>query len=152
VSLAHQFYYYQSFLPIDQSRVKNLNLALLEEPDDTRMHQDCPGMAPLHDLACSVQPNLKLCQVLVHRRPADIITTDKWGDLPTDYAGYCHASREIVQFLLECHEIFFPKHKLDWAKMVVPCQYSGRCRLSSSCWKHRGLPLSRSRTRLAGNK
>jgi hypothetical protein len=120
----HKFCYYQSFLPTDQSRVKNLNMALLEEPDDTRMHQDCLGMTPLHILACSVQPNLELCQVLVHRRPADIITTDKWGDLPIDYACYCHAPREIVQFLLDCHEKFFPKHKLDWAKMVVPCQYS----------------------------
>ncbi|CAJ1938938.1 unnamed protein product [Cylindrotheca closterium] len=63
--------------------------------------QDCLGMTPLHILALSSRQILPLYKVLLKHCPDDVITKDKWGDLPLHFACKIDAPLEVIQLLLE---------------------------------------------------
>jgi hypothetical protein len=46
--------------------------------------QDKFGMTALHILSMSTKPNLELCKELVERAPENLVTLDKWGNVPSD--------------------------------------------------------------------
>lgn len=85
----------------------------------TGMLQDNLGMTPLHILACSTRQNIELYQLLLELYPENLITKDKWGELPLLYAFWSNASKEIVQLLIKSHKELFPTHKIDWRGMVT---------------------------------
>ncbi|KAL3944925.1 MAG: hypothetical protein SGBAC_001016 [Bacillariaceae sp.] len=80
--------------------------------------QDAFGMTPLHILACSVHQSLDLYRLLFDYNPTDLITKDKWGDYPLQYAYQTHAPLEHVLLLLRSQQSIFPHHKIDWVSMI----------------------------------
>jgi hypothetical protein len=80
--------------------------------------QDCFGMTPLHILACSSKQSIQLYDLLIQEDPLDLITKDKWGDLPIHYAYMTEAPMEIVEFLLNSQQYAFPDHCMEWEIMI----------------------------------
>jgi len=56
---------------------------------------------------------------LIEAYPNNLITQDKWGDLPILYAFWGNAPKEVMQLLVESHNTYFPGHVLDWGRMIV---------------------------------
>jgi hypothetical protein len=111
----HKLCYYQTYHPLKNS------LQWLEQElasDAVYQRQDCLGMTPLHILALSKQPNIELIQAIVRKSPTDLITKDKWGDYPIDYACWIDAPVEILRILLETHRTKYLFHELHWDKMI----------------------------------
>jgi ankyrin repeat protein len=80
--------------------------------------QDCLGMTPLHILACSTRHDIRLYELLIEKCPDNLITRDKWGDIPLLYAFWSNAPREILQLLIETQTSLFPDHAVKWVRMV----------------------------------
>jgi hypothetical protein len=80
--------------------------------------QDCFGMTPLHILACSSKQSIQLYDLLIQKDPLDLITKDKWGDLPIHYAYMTEAPMEIVEFLLNSQKRAFPDHCMEWEIII----------------------------------
>lgn len=78
----HKICYYKSYHPTERI-VEDLKSHIECE---TGMQQDCLGMTPLHILACSKRHDVKLYQFILERYPENLVTKDKWGDLPILYA------------------------------------------------------------------
>ena len=85
----------------------------------TGMLQDKLGMTPLHILACSTRQTMELYQLLLELYPENLITKDKWGDVPLLYAFWNNASKEVLQLLVKSHKELFPTHDIDWGGMVT---------------------------------
>jgi hypothetical protein len=115
----HKLCYYQSYYPT-ATTLENLEnlLESLGNAQECLGRQDCLGMTPLHILALSTKPNLKLFQALLKHNQDDLITKDKWGDLPLYYACFSDAPLEIVKLFLEAHKTAFLDQPLNWTKMV----------------------------------
>jgi hypothetical protein len=56
--------------------------------------------------------------VIIDNYPTNLITEDAWGATPLLYAVWGNASTEILQFLLESHQLHFPDHEFNWTMMV----------------------------------
>jgi len=78
----------------------------------------CLGMTPLHILACSSVHDLEMYRVIVEKYPANLITEDRWGALPLQYAIWGAAPAEIIEFLLESYQALYPDYEFDWTMMV----------------------------------
>jgi hypothetical protein len=121
----HSIVYYQSY---NQEVLQNLiavinlrssqRLTLRSKLDTTGNQQDCLGMTPLHILACSSVHDLELYRLIVEKYPANLITEDRWGALPLLYAFWGAAPAEIIQFLLESYQLYYPDHIFNWTMMV----------------------------------
>lgn len=94
----------------DSTIIGSLNL--------TGKMQDCLGMTPLHILACSTRHTLEMYELIVQKYPENLITRDKWGDVPLLYACWCNAPDEIVQFLVESFKTRYPGYTFDWGSMI----------------------------------
>jgi hypothetical protein len=81
--------------------------------------QDCLGMTPLHILACSTRHTLEMYELIVQKYPQNLVTQDKWGDVPLLYAFWCNAPDEIVRFLVESYKTRYPGYTLDWEHMIL---------------------------------
>jgi hypothetical protein len=92
--------------------------------DPTGNQQDCLGMTPLHILACSSVHDLEVYRLIVEKYPANLIIKDKWGALPLLYAFWGAAPDEIIQFLLDSYQLYYPDHVFNWTMMV---EKMGRC-------------------------
>jgi hypothetical protein len=92
--------------------------------DPTGNQQDCLGMTPLHILACSSVHNLELYRLIIEKYPTNLITEDRWGATPLLYAFWGAAPDEIIQFLLNSYQLFYPDHMFNWTMMV---ETMGRC-------------------------
>jgi len=90
-----------------------------EQPNATGTQQDCLGMSPLHILTWSTKHDMDLYRFLIETYPNNLITQDKWGDLPILYTFCGNAPREVMQLLVESHKTYFPGHALDWGRMII---------------------------------
>jgi hypothetical protein len=121
----HSIVYYQSYTEgVLQILLATINSrsgqsqTLRSKLDPTGNLQDCLGMTPLHILACSSVHNLEVYRVIVEKYPTNLIIEDRWGALPLLYAFWGAAPAEIVQFLIESYQTFYPGHVLNWTTMV----------------------------------
>jgi hypothetical protein len=115
----HSIVYFQSY---NQGVLQNLiNATKLDRMGN---QQDCLGMTPLHILTCSSVHDLEMYRVIVENYPTNLITEDRWGALPLLYAFWGAAPAEIIQFLLESYQSFYPRHVFNWTMMV---KTMGRC-------------------------
>ena len=121
----HRLVYYQSYTEgVLQILLATINSrsgqsqTLRSKLDPTGNLQDCLGMTPLHILACSSVHNLEVYRVIVEKYPTNLIIEDRWGALPLLYAFWGAAPAEIVQFLIESYQTFYPGHVLNWTTMV----------------------------------
>jgi hypothetical protein len=120
----HSIVYYQSY---NQGVLQNLLAAInmtsgqsqsRSKLDPTGNQQDCLGMTPLHILACSSVHNIEVYRVIVENYPTNLITKDRWGVVPLLYAFWGAAPAEIIQFLLDSYQLYFPNHVFYWTMMV----------------------------------
>ena len=114
----HKLCYYQP-----ESLVQYLNQPMnsIKEKREltTGMLKDKLGMTPLHILACSTRQSIEMYQLLLELYPENLITKDKWGELPLLYAFWSNASKEILQLLVKSHKELFPNHIIDWGGMFT---------------------------------
>jgi hypothetical protein len=62
--------------------------------------------------------DIELYPVIVENYPTTLITEDSWGALPLLYAFWGAAPTEIIAFLLESYQSFFPSTIFNWTMMV----------------------------------
>ena len=110
----HSLVYYQSSYQGELQRL----ITSGNDLDPTGNQRDCLGMTPLHILTCSSVHNLELYRVIIDNYPTNLITEDAWGATPLLYAVWGNASADIIQFLLESHQLHFPDHEFNWTMMV----------------------------------
>jgi hypothetical protein len=127
--LIHRIVYYQSYhQDVLQMLIAAINLRsdqrLRRKLDPTGNKQDCLGMTPLHILTCSSVHNLEVYRVIIEKYPENLITEDRWGELPLLYAFWGAAPGEIIQFLLDSYQLYYPGHVFNWTMMV---ETIGRC-------------------------
>jgi hypothetical protein len=125
----HSIVYYQSYHQgVLQHLIAAINMrsgrTLRSKLDPTGNQQDCLGMTSLHILACSSVLNLELYRLIIENYPANLITEDRWGATPLLYAFWGAAPAEIIRFLLESYQSFYPGHVFNWTMMVWTL---GRC-------------------------
>jgi hypothetical protein len=111
--------YYISYYPVVLEEIRNIIMSENGEVDPTGLHQDCLGMTPLHILACSTVQLLELYQVMIENYPENLIVEDAWGAVPLLYAIWGDVPNEIVQFLVNSYQSFYPNHEFDWNNMVI---------------------------------
>jgi len=109
----HELIYYQSYNGLSAEQLESVC-----EGDVSGCETDTLGMTPLHILACSTVQDFGLYEVLIHKYPQNLITKDKWGELPLLYAVWGDASYEIVLFLITSYYVYHPDYKFDWTTMV----------------------------------
>ena len=80
--------------------------------DPTGLQQDCLGMNPLHILACLTVQRLEHYQFMVDKYPANLIVGDAWWAVPLLYAVLGNAPSEVVQFLVNSYQFFYPNHEI----------------------------------------
>jgi hypothetical protein len=121
----HNIVYYQSYnLGVLQHLIAAINLrsgqrrTLRSKLDLTGNQQDCLGMTPLHILACSSVHDLEVYRLIVGNYPTNLVTEDRWGALPLLYAFWGAAPTEIIQFMLESYQSFYPDYEFNWTMMV----------------------------------
>ena len=85
----------------------------------TGNRQDVLGMTPLHILACSSKHDIHIYQAMIDAYPENLITEDKWGDIPLLYAFWGNAPTEVIQLLVESQKMMFPAYALDWKGMLI---------------------------------
>ena len=116
----HSKMYYKSYyntMAFDD--IRNLIIIGVNgERNPTGLQQDCLGMTPLHNLACSTVHSLELYQLMIGEYPENLIIKDEWGTLPLLYAVWGNAS-EIVHFLVNRYQSLYPDHEFDWSDMVT---------------------------------
>jgi hypothetical protein len=129
--LIHSIVYYQSYHQgMLQILVAAINMKSGQRPtlrsklDPTGNQQDFLGMTPLHILTCSTVHNLDVYCLIVEKYPENLITEDRWGALPLLYAFWGAAPDEIIQFLLDSYQLYYPDHVFNWTMMV---ETIGRC-------------------------
>jgi hypothetical protein len=86
--------------------------------NETGKMQDCLGMTPLHILTCSTRHTLEMYELIVQKYPENLVTQDKWGDVPLLYAFWCNAPEDIVRFLVENYKTRYPGYTFDWESMI----------------------------------
>lgn len=82
--------------------------------DTTGKRQDCLGMTPLHILVCSAVQHIGLYKLIVDKYPKDLMTKDKWGDLPILYAIRSCVPENILLYLIGRMKAVYPTFKMDW--------------------------------------
>ena len=119
----HKMIYYQSNEPVSVDQLNNATSISITQRhsklNPTGSQQDCLGMTPLHIMACSTAQNIELYRVLIEKYPENLITKDRWGDVPLLYAVWGNAPDEIVQYLVESYKSIYPNHVFDWNGMIV---------------------------------
>jgi hypothetical protein len=63
-------------------------------------------------------------RLIVAKYPANLITVDRWGATPLLYAFWGAAPVEIIEFLLDSYQFYYPDHVINWTMMV---ETMGRC-------------------------
>jgi hypothetical protein len=62
--------------------------------------------------------DIEVYRVIVEKYPTNLITKDRWGALPLLYAFWGAAPTEIVQFLIESYQLYYPNHVFKWTDMM----------------------------------
>jgi hypothetical protein len=57
-------------------------------------------------------------ELIVTKYPENLVTQDKWGDVPLLYAFWCNAPDEIIRFLVESYKTRYPGYTFDWESMI----------------------------------
>jgi len=129
----HKMVYYQSYNDVTADQLNSSTDIRISRRrsklNPTGSQQDSLGMTPLHIMACSTAQNIELYKVLVDKYPKNLITKDRWGDVPLLYAVWGNVPSEIVQFLVESYQTIYPDFELNWTDMAVTL---GRARVSST--------------------
>ena len=117
----HKLCYYQSYLTEDEA-VSRLRRAVnprlwLGGKDKTGNDKDCLGMTPLHILACSTAQRVELHRLIIKCYPDNLITRDRWGDVPLTYAAWV-APPPIIQLMVESYKDLYPGFVFDWGGMI----------------------------------
>jgi len=116
----HQICYSQPHHPPnDMLQLLKGAIGAVEQPNATGRKQDCLGMSPLHILVCSSKHDMGMYRFLIEAYPNNLITQDKWGDIPIFYSFWGNAPREVMQLMVESHNTYFPGHTLDWGRMII---------------------------------
>ena len=123
----HRECYYQTFQN-SEAVMRNLrreinpwstqDSSIIGRLNATGRMQDCLGMTPLHILACSTRHTLEMYELIVQKYPENLVTRDRWGDVPLLYAFWCYAPDEIVRFLVESYKTLYPGYTFDWESMI----------------------------------
>jgi len=116
----HSSVYFQSY---HQGALHRL-ITTGNELDPTGNQQDCLGMTPLHILVCSSVHNLEVYRLIIEKYPANLITEDRWGAVPLLYAFWGAAPVDVIEFLLDSYQSFYPDYVINWTMMV---ETIGRC-------------------------
>jgi hypothetical protein len=121
----HQIVYYQSYNQgVLQRLIAAINMrsgqrrTLRSKLDPTGNQQDRLGMTPLHILACSSVHDLEVYRLIVENYPTNLITKDRWGALPLLYVFWGAAPNEIIEFMIDSYQWFYPDHVFNWTDMV----------------------------------
>jgi hypothetical protein len=129
--LIHSIVYYHSYHQgVLQILLAAINMrscqrrSLRPELNPTGNQQDCLGMTPLHILTCSSVHDLEMYRIVVENYPTNLITEDRWGALPLLYAFWGAAPVDIIEFLLDSYQLYYPDHVINWTMMV---ETMGRC-------------------------
>ena len=121
----HKICYYQSYSDTEtimQSLKREINPWTSIPPgqlNTSGKEQDCLGMTPLHILACSTKPTMKMYQLLIDKYPETLIMKDKWGDIPLLYAFWCNVPTEVLDLLVESYKSNHPNYDFDWSGMLL---------------------------------
>jgi len=121
----HKMLYYQSY---NNMTVGQLNDAVnmrsrynmrerSSRLDTTGNLQDTLGMTALHILACSTMQNIDMYRIIIDKYPDNLITKDKWGEIPLLYAIWGQAPDEIVCLLIDSITDKYSDYDLEWEKM-----------------------------------
>ena len=110
----HSSVYFQSY---HQGALHRL-ITTGNELDPTGNQQDCLGMTPLHIVACSSVHNLEVYRLIIEKYPANLITEDRWGAVPLLYAFWGAAPVDVIEFLLDSYQSFYPDYSFNWTMMV----------------------------------
>jgi hypothetical protein len=51
--------------------------------------------------------------------PKNLIVEDEWGALPLLYALWGDAPSEIIHFLINSYQSFYPDHVFEWSTMLI---------------------------------
>jgi hypothetical protein len=57
-------------------------------------------------------------ELIVQKYPENLVTRDRWGDVPLLYAFWCNAPDEILHFLVESYKTRYPGYAFDWESMI----------------------------------
>lgn len=108
----HKTCYYQSFTPdIDMNQMLDMN-------SGEGSRQDCLGMTPLHILVLSSRQYIQMYQGLIEHSLSDLVTLDRWGEIPLNYACHNDVPIDILRCLLETHLSIFHTEHLNWGRLV----------------------------------
>jgi hypothetical protein len=77
------------------------------------------GMTPLHLLAISAKPNIRLFEAILKEYPENLITKDRWGNFPVYYTCYGNAPTEIIRLLLDKHSSVVFKESINWKQLIM---------------------------------
>ena len=118
----HKMIYYQSYNNVTSDELNNATDIRISRRrsklNPTGKQQDCLGMTPLHIMACSTVQDTSLYRVLVDKYPENLITEDRWGEVPLLYAVWGNAPSEIIQFLVDSYKSIYPNYEFDWTGMM----------------------------------
>ena len=56
---------------------------------------------------------------MVYEYPENLIVEDEWGALPLLYALWGDAPSEIIHFLINSYQSFYPDHVFEWSTMLI---------------------------------
>ena len=63
-------------------------------------------------------------RLIIEKYPANLITVDAWGAVPLLYAFWGAAPVDVIEFLLDSYQSFYPDYVINWTMMV---ETIGRC-------------------------
>ncbi|CAJ1938860.1 unnamed protein product [Cylindrotheca closterium] len=108
----HKTCYYQSFS-------ENVEIVqMLDMNSDDGSKQDCLGMTPLHILALSSRQDIQMYQNVIECSPSDLVTLDRWGEIPLNYACHNDIPVDILQCMLEGHLSMFHTEHIIWGRLI----------------------------------
>ena len=56
-------------------------------------------------------------ELIVQKYPENLVTRDRWGDVPLLYVFWCNAP-EILHFLVESYKTRYPGYAFGWESMI----------------------------------
>ncbi|CAJ1932932.1 unnamed protein product [Cylindrotheca closterium] len=113
----HNICYFQAHHLTDTTEVR-LQQAI-QKNHFTGFEADEFGMTPLHILAISAKPNIRLFRLMLKEYPENLVVKDRWGNFPVHYACDSYAPTEIIQLLLDKHTCVATKASMDWKRLMM---------------------------------
>jgi hypothetical protein len=113
----HRICYYQAH-HITATTQERLRHAFLKS-GPSGFKTDEFGMTPLHLLAISAKPNIRLFEAILKEYPENLITKDRWGNFPVHYTCDGNAPTEIIRLLLDKHRSVVPTDSINWKRLIM---------------------------------